>query len=105
MALLTAPAIMSVLSCVPRDKCIILKGHACRRQITPLALLAANLSLIISTLWCLCNCLVYALPCAYAVMVWSSHKREVSTRILLSPFSNVQSAYISQLTSVQISLG
>ena len=42
-----------------------------------LALFAANLSLILSILWCLCNALVYALPCCYAVKIWRLRKREV----------------------------
>ena len=43
-----------------------------------LSLFAANLSLILSVLWCLCNAMVYALPCCYAATIWSLRKGEVS---------------------------
>lgn len=48
-----------------------------------LSLFATNLSLFLSVLWCLCNGLVYALPCCYAATIWSLRKGEVTTCLLL----------------------
>ena len=49
----------------------------CRKQIFWLAHFAANLSLILSILWCFCNGLVFSLPCRYAALVWGLGKKEV----------------------------
>ncbi len=61
------------------------KPFLCRKQTTWLALFAANLSLILSILWCFCNGLVFSLPCRCAALVWGMRKKEVGAQDSVLP--------------------
>lgn len=49
-----------------------------------LSIFAANLSLILSILWCLSNAAVFILPCIYAAAVLRSRGKQVHSSLEIS---------------------